>query len=159
MRHPTSIKCCCCRTDWKRLIFKCIYIYIYIISPLLFNLDLAPVLSSYFSICHSFCIKIYLNLSNRVICLLQLFFVCHFFIYYPVPILTTFVSCYVSVIYEPYFNLLGPEFFFILAHPVYKMWITQEPNKLELWNKLHFEEKKNGQYIPCLKYSVLIFVE
>ena len=33
-------------------------------------------------------------------------------------------------------------FFFILAHPVYKMWIIQEPNTLELWNKLHFEEEK-----------------
>jgi len=32
--------------------------------------------------------------------------------------------------------------FLILAHPVYKMWIIQEPNMLELWNKLHFEEKK-----------------
>ena len=42
------------------------------------------------------------------------------------------------------------EFFFTLAHPVYKMWITQELNTLELWNKLHFEEKKNGEYIPCL---------
>ena len=31
-------------------------------------------------------------------------------------------------------------FFLILAHLVYKMWIIQEPNKLELWNKLHFEE-------------------
>ena len=30
----------------------------------------------------------------------------------------------------------------ILVHPVYKMWIIQEPNKLELWNKLHFEEEK-----------------
>jgi len=41
------------------------------------------------------------------------------------------------------FNLLAPELFFlILAHPVYKMWITQEPNKLDLWNKLHFEEEK-----------------
>ena len=40
-------------------------------------------------------------------------------------------------------NLLAPELFFlILAHPVYKMWIIQEPNTLELWNKLHFEEKK-----------------
>jgi len=40
-------------------------------------------------------------------------------------------------------NLLAPElFFFILAHPVYKMRIIQELNKLELWNKLHFEEKK-----------------
>ena len=27
-----------------------------------------------------------------------------------------------------------------LAHPVYKLWIKQEPNTLELWNKLHFEE-------------------
>ena len=57
-----------------------------------------------------------------------------------------------------YINLLAPELFFILAHPVYKMWIIQEPKKLELWNKLHFEEKK-GEYIPCLKYSVPIFVE
>ena len=32
--------------------------------------------------------------------------------------------------------------FLILAHSVYKMWIIQEPNKLALWNKLHFEEKK-----------------
>ena len=40
-------------------------------------------------------------------------------------------------------NLLAPElFFFILEHPVYKMWIIQEPNTLELWNKLHFEKKK-----------------
>ena len=42
-------------------------------------------------------------------------------------------------------------FFLILAHPVYKMWIIQEQNTLELWNKLHFEEKKNWQYIPCFK--------
>jgi len=57
------------------------------------------------------------------------------------------------------FNLLAPElFFFILAHPVYKMWIIQEPNTLELWNKLHFEEKttestyhvKNIQYLYLL---------
>jgi len=41
-------------------------------------------------------------------------------------------------------NLLAPDLFFflILAHPVYKMWIIQEPNTLELWNKLDFEEKK-----------------
>ena len=58
------------------------------------------------------------------------------------------------------FNLLAPDFFFlILAHPVYKMWIIQEPNTLELWNKLHFEEEKNWEYIPCLNYSVPIFVE
>jgi len=46
----------------------------------------------------------------------------------------------------------------VWAHPVYEMWIIQEPNALELWNKLHFEEKKT-EYIPCLKYSVPIFVE
>ena len=49
-------------------------------------------------------------------------------------------------------------FFLILAHPVYKIWIIQEPNKLALWDKLHFEEK-NGEYRACLKYSVPIFVE
>ena len=32
-------------------------------------------------------------------------------------------------------------YFLILANSVYKMWIIQEPNKLELWNKLHFKEK------------------
>jgi hypothetical protein len=41
------------------------------------------------------------------------------------------------------FNLLEPELFFLnLSHPVYKVWIIQEPNKLELWNKLHFEQEK-----------------
>ena len=40
-------------------------------------------------------------------------------------------------------NPLAPELFFlILAQPVHKMWIIQEPNKLALWNKLHFKEKK-----------------
>jgi len=36
----------------------------------------------------------------------------------------------------------GIIFFLILTHTVYKMWIKQEPNMLELWNKLHFEEKE-----------------
>ena len=40
------------------------------------------------------------------------------------------------------------------ALTVYKMWIIQEPNMLELWNELHFEEEKNGEYMSCLKYSV-----
>jgi len=40
-------------------------------------------------------------------------------------------------------NLLAPELFsLILAHPLYKMWIMQEPNTLDLWNELHFEEEK-----------------
>jgi len=42
-----------------------------------------------------------------------------------------------------FLNLLAPELFFkILAHTVYKMWIKQEPNTLQLWNKLHFEGEK-----------------
>ena len=48
----------------------------------------------------------------------------------------------------PDINLLAPELFFlILTHPVYKMWILQEPNTLELWNKLHFEEKKKTESV------------
>ena len=35
-----------------------------------------------------------------------------------------------------------PEFFLIVAHPIYKMWIIQEPNTLELRNKLLFKEEK-----------------
>ena len=33
-------------------------------------------------------------------------------------------------------------YFLNFSTPVYKMWIIQEPNTLELWNKLHFEEIK-----------------
>jgi len=36
---------------------------------------------------------------------------------------------------------------------------VQELNKVALWNKRHFEEKKNGDYAARLKYSVCIFVE
>jgi hypothetical protein len=39
------------------------------------------------------------------------------------------------------------------------MWVIQKPNKVALWNKRHFEEKKNGDYRARLKYSVRIFVE
>ena len=46
-------------------------------------------------------------------------------------------------VHEIWINPLAPELFFLIsAHPVYKMWIIQEPNKSALWNKLHFEEKK-----------------
>jgi hypothetical protein len=38
------------------------------------------------------------------------------------------------------------------------MWIIQEPKKVALWNKRHFEEK-NGECAACLKYSVLILVK
>ena len=45
------------------------------------------------------------------------------------------------------FKLMAPEFFLILAQPVYKMWIIQEPKTLELWNKLHFKnEETEGIY-------------
>ena len=33
-------------------------------------------------------------------------------------------------------------FFSNLAHPVFKMWVIQKPNKVALWNKRHFEEKE-----------------
>jgi hypothetical protein len=40
------------------------------------------------------------------------------------------------------------------------MGTIQEPNKVALWNKGHFEERgKKGDYAACLKYSVRIFVE
>ena len=49
-------------------------------------------------------------------------------------------------------NLLAPELFFlILAHSVYEMWIIQEPNKLELWNKLHFKERKKRRVYTMFK--------
>jgi len=36
--------------------------------------------------------------------------------------------------------------FLILANSVYKMWIIQEPNQLELWNKLLLKRKKRRVY-------------
>jgi len=49
-------------------------------------------------------------------------------------------------------NLLAPELFFlILAHTVYKMWITQKPNKLELWYKLHSKERKRRRVHTMFK--------
>ena len=43
---------------------------------------------------------------------------------------------------------LAPELFFlILADPLNKMWIIQESNMLELWNKLNFEEEKKTESI------------
>jgi len=40
------------------------------------------------------------------------------------------------------------------------MWIIQEPKKVALWNKRHFEGgKKNGDSAACLKYSVRVVVE
>jgi hypothetical protein len=53
-------------------------------------------------------------------------------------------------------NLLAPEFFFNFSTPVYKMWIMQGPNTLELWNKLHFEEKKLRVYTMFKMFSTCI---
>jgi len=55
-------------------------------------------------------------------------------------------------------NRLAPEllFFFILAHSVYKTWIKQEPNTLELWNKLHFEEKETENIYHFKIFSTYI---
>ena len=39
-------------------------------------------------------------------------------------------------------NLLVTDFFQILAHPVFKMWAMQKPNKVALWNKRYFEEEE-----------------
>ena len=48
----------------------------------------------------------------------------------------------ITVLCVDRFNLLATEFFQILAHPVFKMWVIQKPSKVALWNKRHFEEKK-----------------
>jgi len=41
-------------------------------------------------------------------------------------------------------NRLAPELFFFLNFSTLciEIWIKEEPNTLELWNKLHFEEKE-----------------
>jgi hypothetical protein len=43
----------------------------------------------------------------------------------------------------------------MLAHPVLKIWIIQEPNKVALWNKQHFEERNLVDYAPCLTPLIL----
>ena len=42
-------------------------------------------------------------------------------------------------------------FFKILAHPVFKMWILQEPKKIALWNKRHTEVKKKRRMCSMFK--------
>jgi len=39
------------------------------------------------------------------------------------------------------------------------MRVIQEPKNVALWNKRHFKDKKNGDYVACLKYSIRIFIE
>ena len=57
------------------------------------------------------------------------------------PFLSTFHSQ--NYISKMHVNLSATDFFFqILAHPVFKMWVIQKPNKVALWSKRHSEEKK-----------------
>ena len=55
-------------------------------------------------------------------------------------------------------NLLATDFFQILAQPVFKMWVIEKPNKVALWNKRHFEEKKIGiiQHVQNIQYEYLL---
>jgi hypothetical protein len=39
------------------------------------------------------------------------------------------------------------------------MSIIQETNKVRIMKQTAFLGEKNGEYIPCLKYSVPVFVE
>ena len=53
------------------------------------------------------------------------------------------IPLYFNTLFNWHINLLATDFFFqILTHPVFKMWVKQKPNKVALWNKWHFEEKK-----------------
>jgi len=55
------------------------------------------------------------------------------------------------------FSLLAPQLFFLnLAHPVDKMRIIQEPNTLELWNKLHFEDEKTESIYHVYPFGAAI---
>ena len=58
------------------------------------------------------------------------------------PELFPSISIDVSLKIHSYLTFWRRNYFLILAHAVYKMWIIQEPNMLELWNKLHFEEEE-----------------
>jgi hypothetical protein len=57
-------------------------------------------------------------------------------------------------------NLLAAEFcFLILADPVCKMWIIQEPKEGNIMKQMAFWREENGACAACLKCSVPIFVE
>jgi hypothetical protein len=57
--------------------------------------------------------------------------------------ITVFTRDRVLVLALSHINLLAPEFDIqIVAHPVCKMLIIQEPKKLALQNTQHFEEKR-----------------
>jgi hypothetical protein len=57
------------------------------------------------------------------------------------------------------FYPLATEFcFLILKHSVRKMWIIQKPQKVALWNKRHFEEKKTESVQRVLNVSYWYFL-
>ena len=71
-----------------------------------------------------------------------------------------FIICALNYSFYHRLHAFGAGIFFkILAHSVFKMWILQEPKMIALWNKRHLQEKKNGECVACLKYSVSTFVE
>ena len=49
-------------------------------------------------------------------------------------------------------------FFQILAHPVFKMWVIQKPNKVALWKKRYFEMEKMEiiQHVWNIQYGYLL---
>ena len=49
-------------------------------------------------------------------------------------------------------------FFFILAHPVYKMWIIHEPITLELWNKLNFEVERKTRRLYTMFKTFITYI-
>jgi hypothetical protein len=51
-------------------------------------------------------------------------------------------ACFLLLSKNSYLTFWRRNYFLSLAHSVYKMWIIQEPNKSDLWNKLHCEEEK-----------------
>ena len=77
----------------------------------------------------------------------------------PTLLLLLYIPLTSTVQHKPYQSFgAGNIFFLILAHTLYKMWITQEPNKLELWNKLHLEEKKteSTEHVSNIQYLYLL---
>ena len=53
--------------------------------------------------------------------------------------------------FHQHLTLRTRNYLLVLAHHVYKMWIIHEPNTIELWNKLHFEEEKKRRIYPMFK--------
>jgi len=54
-------------------------------------------------------------------------------------------ACHFSIIHTCLFaqlTLWRRNFLLNFSTPVFKLWIIQEPKKIALWNKRHFEEKK-----------------